>query len=159
MKDGLSFVDCDMHIMEPVNLFDKYLNKKFRDRVVLPVDSKEPSKRGMIVIDGKATSLDHEMQQHRKRSLPKEPRRRPRSRCRAPTRRRAGISILPSTGITTRKLKSWSWSLRGSRSPLCSRPWDRAPSPGTIWTRISRRRFVRLTTTGFTSSRSTAQTN
>ena len=31
MKDGLRFVDCDMHIMEPVDLFDKYLDKKFRD--------------------------------------------------------------------------------------------------------------------------------
>ena len=71
MKDGLRFVDCDMHIMEPVDLFDKYLDKKFRDRVVLPVDSKGQFKRGMIVIDGQATSLDHEMQQHRKRSLPK----------------------------------------------------------------------------------------
>ena len=40
MKDGLRFVDCDMHIMKPVDLFDKYLNKKFRDRVVLPEDSK-----------------------------------------------------------------------------------------------------------------------
>ena len=38
MKDGLRFVDCDMHIMEPIDLFDKYLDKKFRDRVVLPVD-------------------------------------------------------------------------------------------------------------------------
>ena len=72
MKDGLRFVDCDMHIMEPVDLFDKYLDKKFRDRVVLPVDSKGQYKRGMIVIDGQATSLDHEMQQHRKRSQPKE---------------------------------------------------------------------------------------
>ena len=71
MKNGLRFVDCDMHIMEPVDLFDKYLDKKFRDRVVLPVDSKGQFKRGMIVIDGQATSLDHEMQQHRKRSLPK----------------------------------------------------------------------------------------
>ena len=72
MKDGLRFVDCDMHIMEPVDLFDKYLDKKFRDRVVLPVDSKGQYKRGMIVIDGQATSLDHEMQQHRKRGQPKE---------------------------------------------------------------------------------------
>ena len=40
MKDGLCFVDCDMYIMEPVDLFDKYLDKKFRDRVVLPVDSR-----------------------------------------------------------------------------------------------------------------------
>ena len=39
MKDGLRFVDCDMHIMEPVDLSDKYLDKKFRDRVVLPMDS------------------------------------------------------------------------------------------------------------------------
>ena len=50
-----------MHIMEPVDLFDKYLDKKFRDRFVLPMDSKGQFKRGMIVIDGQATSLDHEM--------------------------------------------------------------------------------------------------
>ncbi len=35
MKDGLRFVDCAMRIMEPVDLFDKYLDKKFRHRVVL----------------------------------------------------------------------------------------------------------------------------
>ena len=71
MKDGLRFVDCDMHIMEPVDLLDKYLDKKFRDRVILPVDAQGKLKRGMIVIDGQPTSLDHELQQHRKRSLPK----------------------------------------------------------------------------------------
>ena len=37
MKDGLRFVDCDMHIMEPVDLFDRYLDPKFRDRVSVPV--------------------------------------------------------------------------------------------------------------------------
>tara|TARA_B100000519_G_scaffold173124_1_gene160284 strand:- start:1207 stop:2421 length:1215 start_codon:yes stop_codon:yes gene_type:complete len=71
MKDGLRFVDCDMHIMEPVDLLDKYLDKKFRDRVILPEDAQGKLKRGMIVIDGQPTSLDHELQQHRKRSLPK----------------------------------------------------------------------------------------
>ena len=71
MKDGLRFVDCDMHIMEPVDLLDKYLDKKFRDRVILPVDAQGKLKRGMIVIDGQPTSLDHKLQQHRKRSLPK----------------------------------------------------------------------------------------
>ena len=40
MKDGLRFVDSDMHIMEPVDLFDRYLDKKFRDRVTLPVNTK-----------------------------------------------------------------------------------------------------------------------
>ena len=59
-----------MHIMEPVDLFDKYLDKKFRDRVVLPVDSKGQFKRGMIVIDGQATSFDHEMQQYRDSHAP-----------------------------------------------------------------------------------------
>ena len=61
IKNGLRFVDCDVRVMEPVDLFDNYLDKKFRDRVVLPVDSKGQFKRGMIVIDGQATSLDHEM--------------------------------------------------------------------------------------------------
>ena len=50
MKNGLRFVDCDMHIMEPVDLFDKYLDREDRDRVVLPVDQGQ-FKRGMIVID------------------------------------------------------------------------------------------------------------
>ena len=28
MKDGLKFVDCDMHIMEPPDLFDRYLDPR-----------------------------------------------------------------------------------------------------------------------------------
>ena len=68
MKDGLRFVDCDMHIMEPVDIFERYLDPRFRDRVVMPVGSDGRPRRGMIVIDGQPTSLDHEMQQYRKRS-------------------------------------------------------------------------------------------
>jgi hypothetical protein len=30
MKDGLRFVDCDMHIMEPPDLFARYLDPRFR---------------------------------------------------------------------------------------------------------------------------------
>jgi len=33
MKDGYRFVDCDMHIMEPIDLFDKYLDPAFKQRV------------------------------------------------------------------------------------------------------------------------------
>src|SRR6516165_1124174 len=33
MKEGHRFVDCDMHIMEPIDLFDTYLDPAFRDRV------------------------------------------------------------------------------------------------------------------------------
>ena len=33
MKDGYRFVDCDMHIMEPPDLFDKHLDPAFKPRV------------------------------------------------------------------------------------------------------------------------------
>src|SRR5205823_8300264 len=37
MKDGFRFVDSDMHIMEPPDLFDRYLDAKFKHRVSVPV--------------------------------------------------------------------------------------------------------------------------
>jgi hypothetical protein len=33
MKDGYRFVDCDMHIMEPMDLFDKYLDPEFKPSI------------------------------------------------------------------------------------------------------------------------------
>ena len=33
MKDDYRFVDCDMHIMEPPDLFDKYLDPEFKHRI------------------------------------------------------------------------------------------------------------------------------
>jgi len=68
MKDGLRFVDCDMHIMEPPDLLAKYLDLKFKDRVILPLGADGRPRRGMIVIDGVPTSMDTELQQYRKRS-------------------------------------------------------------------------------------------
>ena len=70
MKEGLRFVDCDMHIMEPPDLFARYLDPKFRDRVILPIGADGRPKRGTIVIDGLPTSMDAEMQQYRKRTRP-----------------------------------------------------------------------------------------
>ena len=32
MKDGLRFVDSDMHVMEPPDLFERYLDPKFKER-------------------------------------------------------------------------------------------------------------------------------
>jgi predicted TIM-barrel fold metal-dependent hydrolase len=68
MKDGLRFVDCDMHIMEPPDLFHRYLDPKFRDRVTLPLGADGRARRGTIVIDGLPTTMDAELQQYRKRS-------------------------------------------------------------------------------------------
>lgn len=70
MKDGLRFVDCDMHIMEPPDLFDTYLDPTFKERVILPIGADGRPCRGTIVIDGLPTSQDAELQQYRKRSRP-----------------------------------------------------------------------------------------
>ena len=72
MKDGLRFVDCDMHIMEPPDLLVRYLDPKFKDRVSVPVGADGRPKRamqGMIFIDGLPTS-DIDLQQYRKRVRP-----------------------------------------------------------------------------------------
>jgi hypothetical protein len=37
MKDSLRFVDCDMHVMEPPDLVERYLEPTFKDRVILPI--------------------------------------------------------------------------------------------------------------------------
>src|SRR5206468_2779622 len=70
MKDGLRFVDCDMHIMEPVDLWERYLDPRFRDRVTTTIGADGKSRRGTIVIDGLPTTMDAELQQYRKRSRP-----------------------------------------------------------------------------------------
>src|SRR4030095_11556573 len=70
MKDGLRFVDCDMHIMEPVALFDRYLDSRFKDRVSSVVGAAGKARRGTIVVDGLPTTMDAEMQQFRKRGRP-----------------------------------------------------------------------------------------
>ena len=55
MKDGLRFVDSDMHIMEPPDLFDRYLDPKFKDRISVPIGADGRPKRGaagLTIIDG-----------------------------------------------------------------------------------------------------------
>lgn len=66
MKDGLRFVDCDMHILEPVDLFTQWLDPKFRDRVSTPIDAQGEPRRGVWILDGLPTSADNDVQQYRK---------------------------------------------------------------------------------------------
>src|SRR5438552_10965780 len=73
MKDGLRFVDCDMHIMEPPDLFERYLDRAFRHRVILPMGAEGRPQRGPIFIDGLPNSMDAELQQYRKRKGPASP--------------------------------------------------------------------------------------
>jgi predicted TIM-barrel fold metal-dependent hydrolase len=72
VNDVLRFVDCDMHIMEPPDLFDRYLDPRFKHRVTTLVGSDGRPKRGAagsIVIDGIPTA-DADLQQYRKRAKP-----------------------------------------------------------------------------------------
>ncbi len=72
MKDGLRFVDSDMHVMEPPDLFERYLDPKFRDRVSVRVGADGRPNRGqagLVLIDGEPTS-DADFQQYRKRTRP-----------------------------------------------------------------------------------------
>ena len=42
MKEGHRFVDCDMHIMEPIDLFDHYLDPAFKDRMTSSQKGRPP---------------------------------------------------------------------------------------------------------------------
>jgi uncharacterized protein len=69
MKDGLRFVDSDMHIMEPPDLFDRYLDPKFKHRISVPVGADGQPNRGpagLMYIDNEPIS-DMDLQQYRKR--------------------------------------------------------------------------------------------
>ncbi len=68
MKDNLRFVDSDMHVMEPPDLFERYLDPKYRDRVTVKLGAHGRPVRGaagLILIDGQPTS-DNDLQQYRK---------------------------------------------------------------------------------------------
>ena len=71
MKDGLRFVDSDMHIMEPHDLFEKYLAPEFKHRVGTPVGRDGEPRRGLILLDGRPGKGDIDMQQYRKGRLSK----------------------------------------------------------------------------------------
>lgn len=69
MKDGYRFVDCDVQIMEPSDLFDKYLDPAFKDRVTSSkrrVDGGSTGMRGrpLWFFDGTPTSNDGNTSQY-----------------------------------------------------------------------------------------------
>src|SRR5215831_19218389 len=67
MKEGLRFVDSDMHIQEPGDLFEKYLDPAFKSRVTRAVGADGKLSHRSWIIDGLPASMDVELQQHRKK--------------------------------------------------------------------------------------------
>ena len=114
MKDGLRFVDSDMHIMEPPDLFDRYLDPKFKDRVSVPVGADGRPNRG-------PSGLDHHRRaahlRHGSAAVPKARAAPPRRRARSSSRDRGSStragSTSPSSATTTRKPRSWAWRWKG----------------------------------------------
>ncbi len=56
MKDGYRFVDCDMHIMEPHDLFERYIDPTFKARITTSPKRTEAYVRPRWMIDGAPTS-------------------------------------------------------------------------------------------------------
>jgi uncharacterized protein len=72
VKQGMRFVDCDMHIMEPADLFPTYLDPAFKDRVTFRVN-KDGKPGHITALDGVPVSSDLELQQYRKPLAPRGP--------------------------------------------------------------------------------------
>ena len=51
-KNGFKIIDSDMHIMEPPDLWEKYIDKKFRDRAPRGVTSKNVRDLRLVHPDG-----------------------------------------------------------------------------------------------------------
>ena len=66
MRDGLRFVEVDMHVIEPPDLFDRYLDEAFKSRVTTAVGKDGRPVRASWIIDGKPASMDVELQKYRK---------------------------------------------------------------------------------------------
>ena len=75
MVNGMRWVDCDMHIIEPEDLFDRYLEPAFKHRITTLKDSEgNPFSSGFLrffwLIDGKPISREQTRGYYRKISTP-----------------------------------------------------------------------------------------
>ena len=53
MKNGFKIIDSDMHIMEPLDLWEKYIDPRFKDRGPRPVRVPTRGDLNLLMIDGK----------------------------------------------------------------------------------------------------------
>src|SRR5438046_290062 len=67
MKEGLRFGGSGMHVHEPGDLFEKYLDPAFKSRVTTGVRADGKLSGRSWIIDGLPASMDVELQQHRKK--------------------------------------------------------------------------------------------
>jgi uncharacterized protein len=72
MRNGHRFVDCDMHVIEPPDLFDKYLDAAFKHRVTTPArrPGSKPAGLTQWMIDGLPINNDAVLTQYNRRRTP-----------------------------------------------------------------------------------------
>jgi predicted TIM-barrel fold metal-dependent hydrolase len=53
MKNGFKIIDSDMHIMEPLDLWEKYIDPRFKERAPRPVRVPTRGDLSLLMVDGK----------------------------------------------------------------------------------------------------------
>src|SRR4051812_10296881 len=152
MKNGYRFVDCDMHIMEPPDLFDKYLDPEFKPRVTSSLKRMEGGATGMRgrptwYFDGQPLSNDGNISQY--------------NRTRGPlVSRRANTTVMFAVerGYDA-EAQVIGMAMEGIDIAVLFRPSASHSWRATTWTRNSRPRSAAPTTTGSMISASTAPTS
>ena len=150
MKEGYRFVDCDMHIMEPVDLFEKYLDPAFRHRVTSsprPTNSRSTGmrRRPLWFSDGAPISNDGNISQY--------------NRIRGPlvsARANTNVMFAVERGYDA-EAQVMGMEMEGIDIAVLFPTVGYPFWPVMIWTRSFRRRSAALTTTGCTTSVSTAR--
>ena len=123
-KNGFKIIDSDMHIMEPPDLWERYIDKKFRDRAPRGVISHNVRDLRMVYPDGR----DWARQSPRESDVASGHNFRQESK-HLPSRRRARLDAP--------KCSSKRWISKASTSRFFIRPAVCAPWWSTIWMRPS----------------------
>ena len=157
MKDGLRFVDSDMHVMEPPDLFERYLDPKFKDRVSVPSRGRRPSQ-----------SRPGRHDRHRWEPDLATPTCSSTASARAPAPTQSTQPLSGSRIFDTGRLdfaiernynpeaQVMGMAMEGVDIAVLYPTTGLASSRATTWIRSSRSRSARRTTTGSTSSAATA---
>ena len=53
MKNGFKIIDSDMHIMEPIDLWENYMEPRFKDHAPRPVRVPSRGDLNLLLIDGR----------------------------------------------------------------------------------------------------------
>src|SRR5262249_38044978 len=53
MKNGFKIIDSEMHIMEPLDLWERYIDSRFKERAPRPVRVPTRGDLNLLMVDGK----------------------------------------------------------------------------------------------------------